>query len=260
MQVIRWLQNLLILLFILCSQVEAKKAVPRDDQHFLKRNQSSRIALPVLVRTKKIFVGGLASTVTDADFKRYFDQFGTITDVVVMYDHSTQRPRGFGFITYDSEEAVERALVKTFHDLNGKMVEVKRAVPKELSPGPNRSMLGIGGSSPTRVNSFINGYGQGYHPSPIAGHGVNIDERHSPLSYAQSGLLPFSPSNFRTMSNYEQRMSPRYGEAANLFSKLNCEQGFNVLQTSNVSRHGSFADQFDIVSRGSGGPNPGSSS
>uniref|UniRef100_A0A7C9EIA7 RRM domain-containing protein n=1 Tax=Opuntia streptacantha TaxID=393608 RepID=A0A7C9EIA7_OPUST len=51
--------------------VEAKKAVPRDDQHFLKRNQSSRIALPVLARTKKIFVGGLASTVTDADFKRY---------------------------------------------------------------------------------------------------------------------------------------------------------------------------------------------
>ncbi|KAJ8437604.1 hypothetical protein Cgig2_005355 [Carnegiea gigantea] len=240
--------------------VEAKKAVPRDDQHILNRNQSSPIASPVPVRTKKIFVGGLASTVTEADFRRYFDQFGTITDVVVMYDHNTQRPRGFGFITYDSEEAAERALVKTFHEVNGKMVEVKQAVPKELSSGPNRSPLGIGSSSLVRVNSFINGYGQGYNPSPIAGHGINIDERHSPLSYARSGLLPFSPSNFGTVSHYEQRMSPSYGEAANLFPKLNHEQGFNGLQTSNVTWHGSLASQFDIVSRGSGPPNPGSSS
>ncbi|CAN0903101.1 Heterogeneous nuclear ribonucleoprotein 1, partial [Linum grandiflorum] len=71
-------------------------------------------------RTKKIFVGGLASTVTETDFKNYFEQYGNITDVVVMYDHNTQRPRGFGFITYDSEEAVDRVLHKTFHELTVK--------------------------------------------------------------------------------------------------------------------------------------------
>ncbi|KAF2288843.1 hypothetical protein GH714_016781 [Hevea brasiliensis] len=117
--------------------VEAKKAVPREDQNIVNRNSNSSIhgsAGPA--RTKKIFVGGLASTVTETDFKKYFDQFGIITDVVVMYDHNTLRPRGFGFITYDSEEAVDKVLHKTFHELNGKMVEVKRAVPKELSPGP----------------------------------------------------------------------------------------------------------------------------
>ncbi|KAK8495638.1 hypothetical protein V6N13_092858 [Hibiscus sabdariffa] len=63
-------------------------------------------------RTRKIFVRGLASTVTESDFKKYFDQFGNITNDVVMYDHNTQRPRGFGFITYDSEEAVEKKVVK----------------------------------------------------------------------------------------------------------------------------------------------------
>ncbi|XP_047318456.1 heterogeneous nuclear ribonucleoprotein 1-like [Impatiens glandulifera] len=120
--------------------VEAKKAIPRDDQSINVMIKNNGIIHPV--RTKKIFVGGLASTVTETEFKRYFDQFGTVTDVVVMYDHNTQRPRGFGFITYDIEEAVERVLMKTFHELNGKMVEVKKAVPKELSPtvpNPNRS-------------------------------------------------------------------------------------------------------------------------
>ncbi|XP_059077168.1 heterogeneous nuclear ribonucleoprotein 1-like [Cryptomeria japonica] len=65
--------------------VEAKKVVPRDEQQTAQR--TSNTAGP---RTKKIFVGGLAPTVTEDDFRKYFEQFGNITDVVVMYDHTTQ--------------------------------------------------------------------------------------------------------------------------------------------------------------------------
>lgn len=209
-------------------------------------------------RTKKIFVGGLASTVTEGDFKRYFDQFGTITDVVVMYDHNTQRPRGFGFITFDSEEAVERALMKTFHELNGKMVEVKRAVPKELSPGPSRSPLSGGSGGLTRVNSFLNGYAQGYNPSPIGGHGLKIDERQSPMPFPRGGFPSFSPSSYGSAMNYEPRMGPSFGETANLFPKMSFEQGLSALHNSNVNRHDGFAD-FDGVNRGSAS-NLGSSS
>ncbi|CAL5427134.1 unnamed protein product [Camellia sinensis] len=107
-------------------------------------------------RTRKIFVGRLASTVIEADFKKYFEQFGTITDVVVMYDHNTQRPRGFGFITYDSEDAVDKVLLKTFHELNGTMVEVKRVVPKELSPGSSRTPLGVSRITADGLQSLTN--------------------------------------------------------------------------------------------------------
>src|SRR4051812_26859769 len=79
-------------MFGLFCQVEAKKAVPRDDQQALSKSGGSAHGSPGPSRTKKIFVGGLASTVTEADFRTYFEQFGTITDVVVMYDHNTQRP------------------------------------------------------------------------------------------------------------------------------------------------------------------------
>lgn len=65
--------------------VEAKQVVPRDEQQTAQR--TSNMAGP---RTKKIFVGGLAPTVTEDDFRKYFEQFGNITDVVVMYDHTTQ--------------------------------------------------------------------------------------------------------------------------------------------------------------------------
>ncbi|KAE8637359.1 hypothetical protein CSA_011909 [Cucumis sativus] len=137
--------------------VEAKKAVPRDDQNILSRNNTGILGSPGPTRTKKIFVGGLASTVTESDFK----------NVVVMYDHNTQRPRGFGFITYESEESVEKVLYKTFHELNGKMVEVKRAVPKESSPVPNRNQLAGYPFNFGRVGSYLNGYNQGYNPTAV---------------------------------------------------------------------------------------------
>ncbi|KAJ6890401.1 hypothetical protein NC651_024031 [Populus alba x Populus x berolinensis] len=92
--------------------------------------------------TKKIFVGGLPPTLNEDGFRQYFEAFGFVTDVVIMYDQSTQRPRGFGFISFDTEDAVDRVLQRTFHDLNGKQVEVKRALPKEANPGGGGRSMG----------------------------------------------------------------------------------------------------------------------
>jgi len=205
--------------------VEAKKAVPRDDQPIMnKSGNNSAHGSPGPIRTKKIFVGGLASTVTESDFKMYFDQFGNITDVVVMYDHNTQRPRGFGFITYDSEEAVDRVLTKTFHELNGKMVEVKRAVPKEMSPGPTRAQFG-GNYGLHRVGSFLNGY----NPTLVGALGVRMDEMHSPVSVGRSGFPLFGPTSYGTPLSNEMRMSPNNREAMNLLANRSYERGFNSL-------------------------------
>ncbi|KAG8647465.1 heterogeneous nuclear ribonucleoprotein 1 [Manihot esculenta] len=202
--------------------VEAKKAVPREDQNILSRNSSGSVhGSPGPVCTKKIFVGGLASTVTETDFKKYFDQFGIITDVVVMYDHNTQRPRGFGFITYDSEEAVDKVLHKTFHELNGKMVEVKRAVPKELSPGPTRSQLSGYNYSPSRAGSLLNGYAQtqGYIPNSPGGLGVRMDGRFSPVTVGRNNFSPFGPG-FGMGLNFDQELIPSYGGNSNLSYNL----------------------------------------
>ncbi|XP_034894495.1 heterogeneous nuclear ribonucleoprotein 1 [Populus alba] len=215
--------------------VEAKKAVPRDDQNILNRNSGGSIhSSPGPGRTKKIFVGGLASTVTENDFKNYFDQFGTIIDVVVMYDHNTQRPRGFGFITFDSEEAVDKVLMRTFHELNGKMVEVKRAVPKELSPGPSRSPLGGYNYGLNRVNSFLNGYTQGYTPGTVGGYGLRMDGRFSSVAGVRSGFPPFG-SGYGMGMNFEPALSPSYGGNANFNSNLSYGRGMNPYYIGNTN-------------------------
>jgi RNA-binding protein Musashi len=56
-------------------------------------------------------------------------QFGRVIDATLMMDKDTGRPRGFGFVTFDGEEAVDRALSRPL-EIYGKPMEVKRAQPR----------------------------------------------------------------------------------------------------------------------------------
>ncbi|XP_017981578.1 PREDICTED: RNA-binding protein 1 [Theobroma cacao] len=181
---------------ILGRTVEVKKAIPRSEQHQnqqqqqqlyhnpnqqrfsgLSRNCSDAADSNNQFRTKKIFVGGLSASLTEEEFKNYFERFGRITDVVVMHDSSTNRPRGFGFVTFESEESVENVMQKSFHELNNRLVEVKRAVPKEGNNGGNSNhnmKAGVvrgslyNGFQPVEYASNSPGYGifPGYAPLP----------------------------------------------------------------------------------------------
>lgn len=187
--------------------VEAKKAVPRDEQQSTPRTNNGGLGPANHTRTKKIFVGGLASTVTEIDFRKYFEQFGTITDVVVMYDHSTQRPRGFGFITYDNEDAVDRVLQKSFHELKEKMVEVKRAIPKDFSAVPFRNN-GAGHSVGLRGGPYGGGNGQNFIASPAGLYGGRMDSRYG--SSQGGGYSPYGTAGYGSNGNFGATLNSGY--------------------------------------------------
>ncbi|XP_073055957.1 heterogeneous nuclear ribonucleoprotein 1-like [Primulina eburnea] len=233
--------------------VEAKRAVPRDDHQTFARNNGGAVqGSPSPARTRKIFVGGLASTITESEFKRYFDQFGTTTDAVVMYDHNTGRPRGFGFITYDSEEAVDKVLANTFHELNGKMVEVKRAVPKELSPGPTRSQPSSYNYGLNRLSSFLNAHTHGYSSNYARGYGMGMDGRFSSATVGRNGYPPHSPLKYDIGLNLNLGLGSNYGafaESVNgngrgVFSRYSGNS--DRFNNSIIGNAGSFGDMWDF--------------
>ncbi|KAH7415847.1 hypothetical protein KP509_14G063200 [Ceratopteris richardii] len=106
--------------------VEIKRSVPRE----------SMVKGP---RTKKIFVGGLPTSVTEGEFKNFFSQFGKVVENQIMLEHGTGRSRGFGFITFDSEQAVDDLLSRgRTLEIGGKQVEIKKAEPKKSTEEHDR--------------------------------------------------------------------------------------------------------------------------
>jgi heterogeneous nuclear ribonucleoprotein A1/A3 len=60
------------------------------------------------------------------EFRDFFSKFGNVMNHEIIRDHATSRPRGFGFIVFDSEKAVDDLFAKRGNmiDLNGAQVSL----------------------------------------------------------------------------------------------------------------------------------------
>ncbi|XP_065566033.1 heterogeneous nuclear ribonucleoprotein A1, A2/B1 homolog [Artemia franciscana] len=82
---------------------------------------------------RKLFIGGLDQKTTEDSLRSHFGQWGEIVDAVVMRDPETKRSRGFGFVTYSRAAMVDDAQDARPHRVDGREVQPKRAVPRQLS-------------------------------------------------------------------------------------------------------------------------------
>jgi heterogeneous nuclear ribonucleoprotein A1/A3 len=138
-------------------KVDCKAAVPRDTVQQSGSGQG---------RTCKIFVGGLSSDTTTEGLKNYFTRFGGISEAVVMMDNTTGRSRGFGFVTFEADDSVEKVIAVGDHQINEKGVECKKAMPKTQMdnrrfPGGGRMGFGGGGFQRGGYGPRFGGGGRG---------------------------------------------------------------------------------------------------
>jgi heterogeneous nuclear ribonucleoprotein A1/A3 len=102
------------------KQVDSKRAIPKEDTA-----PESRVAC------NKIFVGGIRRDITEDQLRDYFSQYGGVTECILAKDKATGVSRGFGFITFDDTDAVDKVIVARPHTINDSKADVKKAIPKE---------------------------------------------------------------------------------------------------------------------------------
>ncbi|XP_078144440.1 heterogeneous nuclear ribonucleoprotein A1b isoform X3 [Centroberyx gerrardi] len=111
---------------------------------------------------RKLFIGGLSFETTDESLRAHFEQWGTLTDCVVMRDPSNKRSRGFGFVTYSSVQEVDAAMDARPHKVDGRLVEPKRAVSREDSNRPGAHVtvkkIFVGGIKEDTEESHLRDY------------------------------------------------------------------------------------------------------
>jgi len=83
----------------------------------------------------KIFVGGLAWATSDGGLRDAFEEFGGVVEAKVIMDRETGRSRGFGFVTFDSADAVQKALGLNGTMLDGRTIRVERAASRSGGGG-----------------------------------------------------------------------------------------------------------------------------
>eukprot|EP00808_Paulinella_micropora_P024943 g6181.t1 len=95
-------------------KIDPKPAVPKEHARKEKNStgtqQGGRAPSGESLRTNKIFIGGVSPETTRGHFEDYFSRFGKITDAIVMTHRDTGRSRGFGFVTFENTESVDRVM------------------------------------------------------------------------------------------------------------------------------------------------------
>jgi cold-inducible RNA-binding protein len=83
----------------------------------------------------KLYVGNLSFDVTENDLRDMLSQHGPVNEINVIMDKMTGRARGFAFVTMNTPEGANAAILAlNGKDWKGRSLTVNEARPREDRP------------------------------------------------------------------------------------------------------------------------------
>lgn len=92
---------------------------------------------------KKIFVGNLDFSASEASIRSLFERYGAVDRVDIVTDRDTGRSRGFAFVEMADASEADRAIA----GLNGTELDGRTLNINEARPKPEGGGRGFGGGS-----------------------------------------------------------------------------------------------------------------
>jgi cold-inducible RNA-binding protein len=89
----------------------------------------------------RLYVGNLSFSTTSDTIRQAFGQAGEVTDIHIVTDRDSGKPRGFAFVTMGSQQAAVDAVQK----LNGQVLDGRPVRVREAEDRPPRTGGGGGG-------------------------------------------------------------------------------------------------------------------
>uniref|UniRef100_A0A5B7BRP4 RRM domain-containing protein n=1 Tax=Davidia involucrata TaxID=16924 RepID=A0A5B7BRP4_DAVIN len=107
----------------------------QSNPSFLSSSSTLQPPLSLLISRRgiayKLFVGGLSFYTTENGLSEAFSQYGQVVEAKIVMDRVSDRSKGFGFVTFASEDEAQKAITEmNGKALNGRVVFVDYAKPR----------------------------------------------------------------------------------------------------------------------------------
>ena len=110
---------------------------------------------------KKLYVGNLSYDATREEVQSLFENYGAVSDVFIVKDRESGRPRGFAFVTMETKESMDAAIeALNGEEFMGRNLAINEARPREERPRNKfheRRRNNEGGGFRNRRNNFNEG-------------------------------------------------------------------------------------------------------
>jgi RNA recognition motif-containing protein len=109
---------------------------------------------------KKLYVGNLPYSASDASLMEIFSQAGTVESAKVITDRESGRSKGFGFVEMSTDQEAAEA-INRFNggDFDGRIITVSEARPMAPREGGGGGRGGFGGGGGGGRGGFGGGGG-----------------------------------------------------------------------------------------------------
>jgi len=169
---------------------------------------------------------GLDESTTDEVLKDFFGQYGRVVEVYQFTWKDTNKKRGYGYITFEDTDVVDKLVLLGIHEVEGIKLQVKKALTKDVQEALEKKKLreqGGGGmdhqqdynnsrgSTPSQSMGANNMGQQGYNNS-MGGVGMGMN---SPMDGMMNNPMMNTPmmnnpmmNNPMMMNQMQQQMNP----------------------------------------------------